>query len=240
MVVRAQVNCDPTQLYDAELILLYDDVVPFEFIPKRIELALNTTRFPASKQQEALQFFKNRFNIDFTNSSNAPTNFRLESGSFEGYNIYGATTTKSRFFGSPLIRVFADFMTVVALDSSSVDPFTNAPITKDSIAQYGYYTMIYAKNGTAFTAPIRASSQRFLDAWRDNMGNLDWSRTIDFDLDSPEWGAGESVGAFYMPMQDPFFGRSQVAMRETMRFPPTRYLNRGQSTKITSCQSWLN
>ncbi|KAG2393768.1 hypothetical protein C9374_007299 [Naegleria lovaniensis] len=239
-LVQAQVNCDLSQLYDAELLLLYDDTIPFELVPRRVELPLNTTRFPLAKQQEALQFFKTRFNIDFTNSSNVPTNFRLESGSFEGYHVYGATTTKSRFFGSPLIRVYADFMTLVALDSSAIDPFTNAPINKDSLAQYGYYTMLYVNNGTAFTAPIKATSQRFLDAWRDNMGNLDWARTIDFNLESPEWGVGESVGTFLAPMQDPFFGRSQVAMRETMRFPPTRYLNRGQSTQITSCQSWLN
>jgi len=235
MIVAA---CDPSQLYDAELSLLFDDAVTFDLVPKRMEQPLNTARFGNDKNTEALNFFKTRFGIDFTNPSITPTNFKLTSGSFEGYNVYGATTSNARFFGAPLVRVFVDVITVTALDSSATDPVTQQIIPKDAIAQFAYYSFFYKNNGTQFTAPIKATSQRFIDGWRDSYGNLDYSRTITFDLFSPEWGVGSSTGAAFAPMHDKTLGKSQVSMREFMRFPPNlfQYSNTG---KVTTCQSWL-
>ena len=231
-----QVTCDPSKNFIAELTLLYDDAVSFELIPKRLEYPLNTQRFTAQRLNEGLQFFKTRFGIDFTNSSNLPTSFRLEKGSFEGYSVVGAVTSNRRFFGSPLVRVYVDMLTVVALDSSKTDPFTNYPIPKDAIAQFGYYSFFYKSNNTQFTAPIRVSSQTFIDGWRDAQQNLDYARTIIFDLQHPQWGVGMAQGVATMPMHDPTLGVSQVSMREWLRFPP---VGTTSPSAVSTCQSWL-
>jgi len=230
-------TCNTSALFDAELSLVFDDAVTFDLVPKRMEKPLNTQRFNTSKRNEALNFFKQRFNIDFTKTT-PPAGFKLSSGSFEGYNVFGAVTKKSRFFGSPLIRVYVDVMTVTALDSNHTDPVTQKTIPKDAIAQFAYYSFFYRANNTQFTAPIKATSQRFIDGWRDSYGNLDYSRTIQFDLTSPEWGVGSSTGAAFAPMHDKTLGKSQVSMREFIRFPPNlfQYSNTG---KVTTCQSWL-
>ncbi|EFC38288.1 predicted protein [Naegleria gruberi] len=229
--------CDPSKLLDAELSLLFDDALPFDLIPKRMEYPLNTQRFTNAKLNEGLQFFKTRFGIDFTNANSQPKYFRLEKGSFEGYSVVGAVTNKSRFFGSPLIRVYADMLTVVSLNSTNVDPLTQYPIPKDAIAQFGYYSFYYRANNTKFTEPIKVTSQTFQEGWRDAQQNLDHSRNIIFDLYSPEWGVGASQGVVTMPMHDSTLGKSQVSMREWLRFPPVGTAKRGD---VTTCQSWLN
>ncbi len=230
--------CNPAKLFDAELTMLYDDVVNFELVPKRLETTLNTQRFGPAKQQEALQYFNTRFGFDFSAGPNSIPGLKLESGSFEGYNVYSAVTSKSRYHGAPLIRVFFDVMTVTALDGSKFDAQTNQPIAKESIAQYGYYTLVYNSNNTQFTAPIKAKSSNFMFPWRDSGGNLDYSRNILLDLESPEWGIGLSQGIVLMPMPDASLGKSQISVREWMRFPPNleTYQNTG---KVTTCQSLL-
>ncbi|EFC42097.1 predicted protein [Naegleria gruberi] len=227
--------CDPSKLFDAELSLLFDDALPFDLIPKRMEYPLNTQRFTNAKLVEGLQFFKTRFGIDL--NVNSQKEFRLEKGSFEGYSVVGAVTKKSRFFGSPLIRVYADMLTVVSLNSTQIDPLTQYPIPKDAIAQFGYYSFYYRANNTLFTEPIKVTSQTFQEGWRDAQQNLDHSRNIIFDLYSPEWGVGSSQGVVTMPMHDSTLGKSQVSMREWLRFPPVGTAKRGD---VTTCQSWLN
>ncbi len=238
LVATISAACNSAKLFDAEITMLYDDAVPFELIPKRIESPLNTQRFDAAKQQEALQFFSTRFGMDFSAGPNSIPGVKLESGSFEGYNVYGAVTSKSRFYGAPLMRVFFDVMTVTVLDGSKVDAQTNQPIAKESIAQYGYYTLMYTSNNTLFTAPIKAKSSQFMFPWRDSGDNLDYSRNVLLDLESPEWGVGMSQGIVLMPMQDASLGRSQISMREWMRFPPNLVTHQNTG-KVTTCQTML-